>query len=553
MTKKKQKSVAGAWGCADCETDAFDGQEVRPFVWAVRTSEDERRVFWDTGLFVEWLKEFDGVMYAHNGGKFDWLQRGVVEHLERGEIMLINSRLAKAKIGKCELRDSWLIIPSGLAATGDKLDFDYDILKRANKSERAKLKKLIEEYVVQDVDALFNLVSRFRERHGDALTQAGAALKTWEAMGGSKRRYGIYHDAFFREFYFGGRCEVFEYGAPHDGVFEYYDINSSYPAAMLQRHPLGTEYTSSVKWQDAPGYSFWTVRAISRGAFPLKDKNGLFFPNDDIEREFKISGWELRAAIETGTADIISGFGHIPKFTETLAPYVEKFYSDKEEAERVGDTVGRLIAKIFLNSLYGKYAANPENYKDYLIVDPGENSDGFALEIEGDGYDILSKPSDHAQYFDVALGASITGFARAALWRGICASEGVVYCDTDSILSRKFGGKKGNKLGEWKLEAVVDKLYIAGKKLYCARDLSVMEKLNNPENDAEKCAALITKLWKCAHKGFSKLNTTIFQIKQAARGEIVSISNIAPSIKITGAQTFITRRMRKTENNRENS
>jgi len=80
-----------------------------------------------------------------------------------------------------------------------------------------------------------------------------------------------------------------------------------------------------------------------------------------------------------------------------------------------------------------KFAANPENYKDYLIVEPGERFVDmettpelfqYEPEIDGDGYDILSKPASNAQYFDVALGASITGYARAQLWRGICASEG---------------------------------------------------------------------------------------------------------------------------------
>jgi hypothetical protein len=532
--KRKQKSFK-RWLVCDCETDSFDGQAVNPFLWALITSDGDRLLTYDTQELINYLREFDGVAYAHNGGKFDWLMPGVVKNIEHGEIMLINARLARAKIGKCELRDSWLIIPSALSSGGEKMDFDYSIFDRDKTHLRRDHKALVESYIVQDVQALYNLVERFRERHGDALTQAGAALKTWEAMGGSKRRYGFHHDVFFRSYYFGGRCQVFQYGAPLPGKFEYYDLISSYPAAMLADHPLGTEYKTSCDYKNAPGASFWKITAISRGAFPLKDKNGLYFPDDDDAREYHVTGWEIRAALDTGTADIIEALGYIPVFTETLAPYVEKFYKDKEDAEKTGDTIGRLLAKLFLNSLYGKFAANPEGYKEYLIIAPGSRTDqqkaeGWQPDLEGDGYDIISRPAQNAQYFDVALGASITGYARAVLWRGICASEGVAYCDTDSIICRKFGGKVGTELGQWKNETKggIDELHIAGKKLYACRDIA-----------ADK--------WKSAHKGFSKLDTDVKDIIRAAKGEIIAISKSAPSINILGVQKFITRRMRKVE------
>jgi hypothetical protein len=421
-------------------------------------------------------------------------------------------------------------VPTALSSGGEKMEFDYSIFDRDKMHLRKSNRALIERYIMQDVTALYNLVDRFRERHGDALTQAGAALKTWETMGGNKRRYGFHHDAFFRPFYFGGRCQVFEYGAPLPGEFQYYDLISSYPKAMCADHPLGTEYYFSTDYMNCPGASFWTVKAISRGAFPTKDKNGIYFPNDEIVREYKITGWELIAALETNTCEIFEAYGHIPKYFETLKPYIDKFYKDKSDCEISGDKIGRLLAKLFLNSLYGKFAANPESYKDYLIAEPGERIEGYALDIEGDGYDILSKPAANAQYFDVALGASITGYARAQLWLGICASKGVVYCDTDSIICREFGAKTGNELGDWKIECEegLDNMHIAGKKLYAGRDVK-------------------TGKWKSAHKGFSKLDTKVKDIIAAAKGEIVEISRSAPSINISGVQKFINRKMSKTE------
>ena len=44
---------------------------------------------------------------------------------------------------------------------------------------------------MQDCRALATLVHTFYERFGQRLTQAGAALATWEGMGGLKRRLAL--------------------------------------------------------------------------------------------------------------------------------------------------------------------------------------------------------------------------------------------------------------------------------------------------------------------------------------------------------------------------
>lgn len=533
MAKRKERK----WAVADCETDAFDGQAVAPFIWAVMTSEGEREIFWDTGEFVAFLREFDGICYAHNGGKFDWLMPGIVEHLEHGNVKIINSRLASAKLGKCELRDSFLCLPSALAKFGAKLEFNYEHVARRHSAKRkTQFKKEIEEYIIGDVAALFAPMEIFIAKFGFCLTQAGAALKTWEAMGGEKRRYGKAHDDIFRPFYFGGRCEVFEYGAPLRGQFQMFDIVSSYPAAMEKMHPCGTDYYTSGDYQNAPGASFWVLDADSKGAFPKKEKLATTFPHRrDI---YHVTGWELRAALETGTATIYSAIGYIPRREESLKPYIQRFFADKAEAEEKGDKAGREIAKIFLNSLYGKYGSNPENYKDYKIIPAGElfaidpifktrkHGPEWGLELMSGDFDIISRPAQNPQYYDVALAASVTGYARAELWRAICNSTRPMYCDTDSLLCERMDYNIGKNLGQWKKEHDVYAAYIAGKKLYA---------LNIGDGQ-----------YKTAHKGVSKMDVELEDIIRACKGEVVDIMRSAPSIKINGKQTFINRRIKKT-------
>lgn len=345
MKKSKIK-----WAVADCETDAFDGKTVAPFVWAYLDSNGDRNIFWSTSEFLDWLENFDGKVYAHNGGRFDWLMPEIVKRYNTGKIMLINGRVAKAKIGAAEIRDSFLCLPAALEKFGEKDDFDYTILERDKKKKRAANKAKIEKYIMQDCVALFNAMSRYVEKFGHTLTQAGAALKTWEAMGGEKRRYGESHHKKFLPYYFGGRCEVFEYGAPLVGNFKMYDINSSYPAAMMQEHCCGQDYITTTNYKKAHPSSFWKIRAISRGALCIREKNGrVWFPNDDQPREYFTTGWEIHAALEFGKLQIFEASGLVPRRFESFAPYVKKFYDERQEAKVAGDKVGDQIAKIFMN------------------------------------------------------------------------------------------------------------------------------------------------------------------------------------------------------------
>lgn len=344
------------WAVFDCETDAFDysGERVEPFIWGTLTSDGVYISFWDTQEFCDWVRESKiDYAYAHNGGKFDTLFPTVLANLEDGKIMLINGRLAKAKIGKTEIRDSYLCLPAPLSKFGEKDDFDYTMLERGKSDKRKKdYKQKIEKYLHQDCVALYNAMERFIALYGFALTQAGASMATWEKMGGEVRRYGLKHDTDFRPYYYGGRTQALEYADGVEGDFKLYDINSSYPYAMTQRHPVGTDYYISRDYANANPASFWDITAISRGCLPTKTPRGTVYYNDDVAREYKCTGWELQAGIDTGTLDIISARGMIPARFETMRDYVLKYYNERKEAKATGDTIGDLLAKIFMNSLY---------------------------------------------------------------------------------------------------------------------------------------------------------------------------------------------------------
>lgn len=519
------------WGVCDCETDSFDytGQDIKPFIWGILDSNGDYNVFWDTTEFTDYVRKSKiKYLYGHNGGKFDFLFPDVLSQFENGQVMIINSRIAKAKIGKTELRDSFLCLPCPLAKFGEKDDFDYSMLAREKRKLRStSFKTKIEKYLKQDCVALFNAMERFISLYGFALTQAGASMATWEKMGGEVRRYGQRHDAIFRNYYYGGRTQVFEYANGVSGDFKLYDINSSYPYAMCDYHPVGTDYYESNDYvADNGGASFWHITAISRGALPVRTKRGTTFPNDDIPREFLITGWELQAGLDTKTLDIITARGLIPRRVESMRAYVEKFYNDRIISKANKDILGDMLAKIFMNSLYGRYGMNSEDFMDYKIIQTGTDRGDFHPYMVCGDNEIVQRPAKNKSFYDVALSASVTGFARANLWRALCSCDRPMYCDTDSVLCETFNAPVGDKLGEWKLEAEISEVWISGKKCYVFK-----------QKDGK---------YKTAHKGISALDVSIDVIKRVAGGESVVIPKSAPNMKLDGTQKFFSRTMKKT-------
>jgi hypothetical protein len=133
---------------------------------------------------------------------------------------------------------------------------------------------------------------------------------------------------------------------------------------------------------------------------------------------------------------------------------------------------------------------------------------------------------EQLRYYNVATGASITGFVRAMLWRALSSSSGLLYCDTDSIAVEKRGPGViiGDKLGQWKPEGEFDRAGIAGKKLYIFRGVSKGGK----------------RQYKTASKG---ARLTDAQLWAVARGCEVSYTPEAPTFSPRKAPTFTTRRL----------
>lgn len=520
---------------ADCETDPFkEGRlDIKPFIWGCYNG-SEYHEFDTTKEFVEFITEAGGIVYAHNGGKFDW--HFIFEYIpEFTPIKIISGRVAQFKIGNAEFRDSYSIIPVPLAAY-KKDDMDYSLMERGVR-DKPKIKKMIRDYLRSDCVYLFDLVSGFINEYGKNLTLAGAAMKQWRKISGEKAPRTS--QAFYNElskFYYGGRTQCFKTGEINK-PFTVLDIKSAYPDAMTRRHPYGSAFFVDNELPKTEAYiqrSFIELRCKSRGALPWRcPKSGsLKFPNNDIERHYCISGWEYLAALDTNSISDIEIMA-VYQFADSIefSSYVDHFYTMKDEAEAAGDKARYIFSKLFLNSLYGKFGANPENYSEYLTLPPeyieaARDAEGFHYCADMGNQALVSRPlpEEKSQYYNVAVAASITGYVRAKLWRAISKCDGVLYCDTDSIFACDIAGLElGKNLGDWDIEDECIYGAFGGKKLYAVQ---------NKNGD-----------WKTASKGVRLEPDEIIKV---AKGETVEYTPIAPSFSVKNEIRFISRKVRKT-------
>ncbi len=553
----------------DCETDPFKiGRvDIKPFLWGWYDGETYLQ-FDRTEDFIAHIRDRDELLYAHNGGKFDW--HFILPHFDAMQPLgVICGRIARAMVGKCELRDSYNILPVALRQWG-KDEIDYAIME-AGERDKPENRREIEKYLRRDCTELHDMVTKFIDRFGLHLTVAGTAMATWqtlcdmEAPRSSEAFYHAYHP-----FYYGGRVECFRTGLV-ETPFQVADINSAYPRAMMEWHPLGTDATvlpnmtlaNTLKWiaSRGAGLVFVRVRAVSRGAWPWRSAtdNALYFPNDDTPREYTVTGWEFLAGLETETVTLhkieaVHVFGERVEFSR----YITHFYEARQRAKKEGDKAGDIFSKLLMNSLYGKFAANPDEYENYMNVPPqfaamlqGIPSRYRAMFGRGQSPESLkswnfagllgpwalgSKPLDDGEkrFYNIATAASITGWVRAYLWRTLCKSEGAIYCDTDSIAAAGFGEGVpfGDALGEWKHEGNFRQFAVGGRKLYA---------FAYADGEVDSKGQSLAGKWKTASKG---VRLSPEQVQAIARGEEVTFQTDKPTFSIHHEPRLTNRKIR---------
>lgn len=392
------------------------------------------------------------------------------------------------------IKDSLKIIPlpvrSMAKAFGLKTlkgDIDYDItrdVKHFLTPEEVEYMKNDVLIVAQSLKEMFNLGLT-------KMTIASNALHNYKESIGGKYKFRDYFplipkedDSFIRKAYRGGYTYVNPYiqykHIRENGMT--FDVNSLYPSRMYyDLLPYGMPIYYKGKYPNNDFYPLYIQRIkckfkLKKGYVPtIQIKNNSRFNDHEYLKDSGIERVELTLTnvdldimfkhYKITNLEYIDGYmfkgGH-----NLFKKYIEYWINVKNEATRTGNKGLRQIAKLMLNSLYGKFATNGSSdvkipymdnnniikQKSKCLIDDVENFEG------------ILKDDKEMEFNYTAMACFITAYARKVTIDAIQDVGGITkdspfcYCDTDSIHIRGTEIPKNLwvndvELGAWKHES----------------------------------------------------------------------------------------------------
>ncbi|HWH80335.1 MAG TPA: DNA polymerase, partial [Candidatus Binatus sp.] len=237
--------------------------------------------------------------------------------------------------------------------------------------------------------------------------------------------------------YYGGRFEVTTVGKIEGPIHEY-DINSAYPAAMLELPcPVHTKWKRLQRGQNFERGGTFVCRVTFRHSddcplcsLPIRRKGRLFWPRVG-------EGWywshEIAAAIRAGT-EITAWKGgyYAEKCCDCLShEWVRELYTLRKS---LGKAEAGYPIKLGINGLYGKYAQRlgAAPWRDYIAA------------------------------------GIITAITRAKLIDAYAADpSAIVYLATDALFSRRpLAVEIGDQLGQWETKTRDNGLFLVQPGIY---------------------------------------------------------------------------------------
>jgi hypothetical protein len=268
---------------------------------------------------------------------------------------------------------------------------------------------------------------------------------------------------FIRRSYFGGRVEIFKMRSFKP--VKYFDFNSLYPTVMIQNEmPIGKGWHVSQFNRNYIGFYKATVKIpdVYVPPLPFLRSFKLLFPTGNITGYFSSKELEL---VELLGGEFSVHYGYVFSSDYIFNDYIMDLYDKKKNAV---DLTTRTIAKLLMNSAYGKFGQN--RYKEKMVKC---NNISEAIGMKPYMLDrnlFTQATTSKATFIIPSIASWITSCARVELFKLLqrIGSEHIFYCDTDSAMT-DVDIKTGKELGEVKLEEEGDEAIFLLPKLYAIR------------------------------------------------------------------------------------
>jgi hypothetical protein len=358
----------------------------------------------------------------------------------------------------------------------------------------------LETYCRRDTEILLKFVLRwieFVEKYDLGHFQATLASQAFAAYRHRFYTKDIYihaHDKALeleRLAYRGGRTECFYLGKIEGQKFYRLDVNSMYPYVMKE-HEYPCKFVVYHPHPDLQGlYNALRNYAVIADVEVCTDKPAigikterLIFPTGQFRAV--LTSPELEYLIQNGKILNVSRYA-IYERENLFEDYVNFFWSLKDTAREQDNGFEYAIAKLFLNSLYGKWGQKRQVIK--IIEEKTQIPNGFyhgfssvtgkefkMWVIDGTAFEQVAEEEAYNSF--PAISAFITAYARTYLWSLIerAGAKHCYYCDTDSLIVDQEGFDNlrdmidDSRIGALRLQGEADYLEIRGLKDYTFGD-----------------------------------------------------------------------------------
>lgn len=409
-------------------------------------------------------------------------------------------------------------------------DLEYQKMKNEFSNKKWVMKDELLKYMKNDIVSLYQILDIFSQEMYNleninitsVSTLSSITLKTYLSNYYNKNKTPIHIPRYnnylnIKNAYYGGRVEVFKGYVENIYI---YDVVSLYPYCMLKELPIGNIITSTdTDLNNYFGFCYASVfvpKNIKAPILPYRLEDGsLLYPTGSW------TGWYsseiLKNARDNQNVEVIVHYGYKMKKSEELFNnFVKKYSKIKIIAEKEGNNAKRTIAKLVLNSLYGRFGLKYEPY----IIDFVKSDIADKISISHDVLDriyisnniecikYIKAPSDILKEFNrdeynrlknktdlngenvvrnVCISALITSYASILMNPFLNLSDNpCYYTDTDSLfLKYKLDDKYvGNELGKFSFKGIASRAYFISPKTYCLimEDGSVIIKCKGLDN-----------------------------------------------------------------------
>ena len=384
-----------------------------------------------------------------------------------------------------------------------KLEIDY----KAKREKGHKITDDEKEYLKHDVMIMSLALEKMFEMKITRMTIASNAMNFFKDTI-SKKRFEEWfkpplYDKDLRQAYKGGFTylnEIYRGKEVKEGIV--LDVNSLYPSVMYYSPmPYGEGIYFDGKYVADKLYNLYIQNItcqfrIKKDMIPtIQIKNNLsFVPTEYLSSSngesinLTLTNVDLKLFLEHyDIYDVSYNWGWKYKSsTKIFKSYIDYWNELKVKATKEGNKPLRTIAKLMLNSLYGKFAASPEGRSKIPYLD--NNIVKYKL----------SELEERTAYY-LPISIFITSWARDKTIRSAQAVyHRFIYADTDSLHLEGTDIPENllisdTELGKWKIESTFKRGKYLRQKCYIEDAVTPVDEIEKFKKENPECLHLVSK------------------------------------------------------------